>query len=218
MSKNNKNLLFIIPGFFYIKDYQKLLYSNDLPLGTLQLSSFLKERANIETQIVDLRVEQENYPNLAINVPSKPIKCFLKRILLKKKAIRIQEKFDQFKNSFLRCLENNNIQEFNNIGINCYTSYQYLQSDLIAYILKEEFPKINIIVGGYHPTAVPDDFSYRNSPYDYVIRGEAELILLDLFKLNNGKNSEAFAKVDSRLRRGCNEAIQMSYLFSMIGI
>ena len=167
MSKNNNNLLFIIPGFFYIEEYQKLLYYNDIPLGTLQLSSFLRERANIKTQIVDLRVEQDKYPNLDIKEP----------------------KNDQFKDPLLKCLEKNNIQEFQNIGINCYTSFQYHQTNLIAKILKEEFPKINIIVGGYHPTAVPDDFSYRNSPYDYVIRGEAELILLDLIKSNGLRRS-----------------------------
>ena len=64
MAKNKNNLLFIIPGFFYIEDYQKLLYYNDIPLGTLQLSSFLREKANIETQIIDLRVEQDKYPDL----------------------------------------------------------------------------------------------------------------------------------------------------------
>lgn len=165
MSKNNNNLLFIIPGFFYIEKYQKLLYYNDIPLGTLQISSFLREKANIETQIIDLRVEQDKYPNLAINEPHK----------------------DQFKDFLLKCLENNHLQEFQTIGINCYTSYQYLQTDLIATILRQEFPKKNIIVGGYHPTAVPEDFAYKDSPFDFIIRGEAELILLNLFRSGNLK-------------------------------
>ncbi|GAH08406.1 unnamed protein product, partial [marine sediment metagenome] len=43
---------------------------------------------------------------------------------------------------------------------------------------------INIIVGGYHPTAIPEDFAYINSPYDFIIRGEAESVLLDLYKSN----------------------------------
>ncbi len=160
MLDNGESLLFVIPGFFYIGDYQKLLYYNDIPLGTLQISSYLKNKMKIKTGIIDLRLEQENYPNLAIKEPIR----------------------EQFKSSLLKCLEKNGIQEFQNIGINCYTSFQYLQTDLIANILKDEFPKKKIIVGGYHPTAIPEDFVYNNSPFDFVIRGEAELILLNLFK------------------------------------
>jgi radical SAM superfamily enzyme YgiQ (UPF0313 family) len=181
MSKNNNNLLLIIPGFFYIEEYQKLLYYNDIPLGTLQLSSFLRERAHIKTQIVDLRVEQENYPNLAIEEPNK----------------------NQFEDSLLKCLEENDIQNFQNIGINCYTSYQYLQTDLIAKIVKQEFPKKTIIVGGYHPTAVPKDFKrtcFRNSPFDFVIRGEAELPLLELLESHHLKPNKKTKIINSN---GC---------------
>ena len=154
MAPNNSNLFLIIPGFFYIEDYQKLLYYTDIPLGTIQLSSFLKEKANVITNIVDLRIEGEKEKDLGAPEP-------------------IEEKF---KKSLLRVLEQNDIQDFQNIGINCYTSFQYLYTDLIANILRKEFPKINIIVGGYHPTAVPEDFSYKNSPYDFIIRGEAESV------------------------------------------
>ncbi|MFX0069525.1 MAG: B12-binding domain-containing radical SAM protein, partial [Candidatus Hermodarchaeota archaeon] len=166
MSDNRNDLLFIIPGFFYIEDYQKLLYFNDLPLGTLQISAYLKNNLDIKTQIVDLRIEAEKNPKLEINEPDS----------------------NQFKDAFLNTIENNNVQEFQNIGINCYTSFQYIQTYLIAQILREKYPNKNIIVGGYHPTAVPEDFSYNNSPFDVVIRGEAESNLLDLFNsftLNN---------------------------------
>jgi radical SAM superfamily enzyme YgiQ (UPF0313 family) len=88
-------------------------------------------------------------------------------------------------------LEKNNIQEFQNIGINCYTSFQYLQTKSIAEIIKEEFPQKKIIVGGYHPTAVPEDFTYDSSPFDFIIRGEAELPILNLFESNHlGKTIE----------------------------
>ena len=81
MPENVENILFIIPGFFYIEDYQKLLYYNDIPLGTLQISSYLRSKMNIKTKIIDLRLEQEKYPNLAIKEPIR----------------------DQFKNSLLKC-------------------------------------------------------------------------------------------------------------------
>ena len=160
MSKTNSSLLFIIPGFFYIEDYQKLLYYNDIPLGTIQLSSFLKERVKLLTNIVDLRIEGEKETDLSVPEPNE----------------------EKFKEVLLKVLEQNNIEDFHNIGINCYTSFQFLYTDLIANIIKKEFPEKNIIVGGYHPTGVPEDFTYKDSPYDFVIRGEAELILLDLFK------------------------------------
>lgn len=41
--------------------------------------------------------------------------------------------------------------------------------------------------------------------------------LEDFMILMNGKYSRIFAKIDSRLRRGCNEMIQMMALFDMIG-
>ncbi|TFG19287.1 MAG: B12-binding domain-containing radical SAM protein [Promethearchaeota archaeon] len=162
MHNNNSNLLFIIPGFFFIEEYQKLLYYNDIPLGTIQLSSFLKELVKVITNIIDLRVEGEKEKELGVAKP----------------------KEDNFKKAFLKILEKNNIQDYNNIGINCYTSFQYFYTDLIAKILRKEFPKVNIIVGGYHPTGVPEDFTYKNSPYDVIIRGEAEMVLLNLLNSN----------------------------------
>lgn len=42
--------------------------------------------------------------------------------------------------------------------------------------------------------------------------------LSDLFELVDPSNARIFAKVDSRLRRGCNEMIQISYLFSEMGV
>ncbi len=179
MTEKNSTLLFIIPGFFYIEDFQKLLYYNDIPLGTLQISSFLKERANVITNIIDLRLEGEMNNKLNVETSIK----------------------EDFKKDFIKVLERENIQEFQNIGINCYTSMNFFQTNMIADILKEEFPEINIIVGGYHPTAVPEDFTYEDSPFDFVIRGEAELALLDLFnssiiqKSNSNRTKILFSKI-----------------------
>lgn len=153
-----QNILFIIPGFFYIGDYQKRLYYYDIPLGTLQLSSFLKESANIKTQIIDLRLEGEKNKTLAVNSPDD----------------------NSFKSSFIKILEHSGIQDFQTIGINCYTSYHFHQSNYIGNIIKDEFPSKKIVVGGYHPTAVPEDFSYKDSPFNYIIKGEAEYPMLEL--------------------------------------
>ncbi|MHA1149655.1 MAG: B12-binding domain-containing radical SAM protein [Promethearchaeota archaeon] len=152
MKELNKNLLFIIPGFFYIEPYQKILYYHDFPLSTLQLSSYLRQEQDINTDIIDLRLEEEKYKNLSQNS-------------------------DLFEDHFNKVLEKYNVQNFNYIGINCYTSFQFAQTEKISKILKENYPALKIIVGGYHPTAIPEDFNYKNAPYDYIIRGEAEIPL-----------------------------------------
>ncbi|MBY9007126.1 MAG: B12-binding domain-containing radical SAM protein [Candidatus Lokiarchaeota archaeon] len=161
------NLLFIIPGFFNIEEYQEKIYNNNIPLGTLQISSFLKEKLNLRTHLIDMRIEEEN--NNYMN-PDK--------------------NYDNILKSYLKILEHNDIQKFQYIGINCYTSYQYQPTLLIANLIKREFPEKIIIVGGYHPTSNPEDFRYKNSPFDYIIRNEAELILLNLFKKTNVKKKQ----------------------------
>lgn len=158
MNKKRGKILFLIPGFFYIEEYQKRLYYNDIPLGTIQISSYLRNFGQKETQLIDLRVESEHDPNLSGNIIP----------------------LEDFESSLLSVLERDNIQEYEYVGINCYTSFQYLQTNLIGKLLKKHFPGIKLIVGGYHPSAVPEDFTYEDSPFDFVIRGEAELLLLNL--------------------------------------
>lgn len=168
----SKDLFLIIPGFFYIGDYQKALYYGDLPLGTLQLSAYLRKKENVNSQIVDLRVEGEKNENLSQLIPDE--RLFMEAVL------DTVAKYD--------------IQDYLNIGINCYTSFQYLQTDLIAKILRKAYPDKNIIVGGYHPTAVPEDFTYENSPFDYVIRGEGESKLSELFRSGSLKRQQRHDK------------------------
>ncbi|MBN1803462.1 MAG: B12-binding domain-containing radical SAM protein [Candidatus Lokiarchaeota archaeon] len=160
MISHQNNLMFLVPSYFFIEDYQKHLYFNDIPLGTLQLSTWLKERAGTRTGIVDLRIESEKLTNIASKNPFND---------------------DRVKKELIEILERNQIAEFDNVGINCYTSYQYAYSVFVAQVIKEEYPDKVLIVGGYHPTAVPHDFLYDGSPFDYLIRGEGELALLNLF-------------------------------------
>ena len=169
MSSRQSSILFLIPSYFYIEEYQKSLFFNDIPLGTLQLSALLKRRADVKTDIIDLRVESEKHRELT---PTEPRK-------------------ETFTSGLLKILEERDIQEFNYVGINCYTSFQYLQTKLIAEIIKEHFPHIKLIIGGYHVSGVPEDFLYKRSPFDIIITGEAEPSLLSLFNsTKNGKSGE----------------------------
>jgi len=58
------------------------------------------------------------------------------------------------------------------VGISCWSSLNYLSTKYFAEKIKEKNPDVKIIVGGYHPTFVPEDFEYKNTPFDYVVRGE----------------------------------------------
>jgi len=65
------------------------------------------------------------------------------------------------------------------VAISCWSSLNYLSSKYFATKIKDEKPHIKIIVGGYHPTFLPEDFEYKNSPFDYVMKGEIH----NLFKI-----------------------------------
>jgi radical SAM superfamily enzyme YgiQ (UPF0313 family) len=162
------NFLFIIPGFFNIEPYQKLLYYNDLPLGSLQISSYLKERNKTKTDIIDMRIEEER--DSIWDSQSKDLYKFEKHCA--------------------KVLESNQIQNFTNIGISCYTSFQYLQTKIIAEMIKKSYGDKTIFVGGYHPSANPHDFIYKNSPFDYIIINEAELTLSEYLSRNKNKTSK----------------------------
>jgi len=126
----------------------------------LQLSAFLKDRMFIEPHLIDIRFERE-----------------IEEILSSNKI-----EVELFKKKLLSVLEKNNIQEFQDVIIVLDTSYEYIQSKMIAEVIRNEFSKVKIYVCGHHPTAVPNDFIYKNSPFDYIIEGEIELTLLELLK------------------------------------
>lgn len=68
------------------------------------------------------------------------------------------------------------------LGISCYSSMHYIITELVAAIFKEENPEGIVVVGGYHPTVVPGDFTAPGAPYDYIILGEGEIALSRLLK------------------------------------
>lgn len=76
------------------------------------------------------------------------------------------------------------------IAISCWSSLNYLASVYFAQRIKQEKPEMPIIVGGYHPTLVPEDFRFENSPFDHVVAGEIHHIL-SVFGLDTarGKNT-----------------------------
>jgi radical SAM superfamily enzyme YgiQ (UPF0313 family) len=70
--------------------------------------------------------------------------------------------------------------DFDTVGISCWSSLDYLSSTMIAEICRNINSKCITVVGGYHPSAVPSDFLYDNSPFDFIVTGEGEIALLNI--------------------------------------
>ncbi|MBI5534866.1 MAG: radical SAM protein [Deltaproteobacteria bacterium] len=60
------------------------------------------------------------------------------------------------------------------VGISCYSSYDYLKVMAIAEQARSLLPRAWLVVGGYHPSARPHDFTATDSPFDCVVVGEGE--------------------------------------------
>ncbi len=179
MRNKKSNLLIIYPTFFFQDVYHKDLFYSELPLKSLQISALLKKKENISIDFLDLRFEEELSPLFSKN----------------------EIDFLKFKEKVIKVLEHNSIEKFENVSFFLDSSYQYLQTNYISEIFKEEFPKAKIIVGGQHPTAIASDFTNKGSNFNIVIVGEPESVMLDLIKsnyLNKAKNSKQPQIIESR--------------------
>jgi anaerobic magnesium-protoporphyrin IX monomethyl ester cyclase len=74
----------------------------------------------------------------------------------------------------------NLLREYNPdiVGMNSITSEMLLDLIYLGKLIKKEFPKMMILIGGVHATIEPE--SVLREPYvDYIIRGEGEAALLE---------------------------------------
>ncbi len=71
-------------------------------------------------------------------------------------------------------------QDCDILAISCWTSLSYLATMKTARIFREMYPNKLIVVGGYHPSARPNEFLTEERLFDYVICGEGELILREI--------------------------------------
>ncbi len=70
--------------------------------------------------------------------------------------------------------------QYDIVAISCYSSYDYLKVMALAAWLRPYAEGAWFVVGGYHPSARPEDFQIEHSPFDYVVVGEGEQALADL--------------------------------------
>jgi radical SAM superfamily enzyme YgiQ (UPF0313 family) len=71
-------------------------------------------------------------------------------------------------------------QSYDILAISCWTSLSYMATMSVAKIARELYPEKLVVVGGYHPSAIPEDFLTADNIIDYVIKGEGELALMQI--------------------------------------
>ncbi|OHC74349.1 MAG: hypothetical protein A3G18_03000 [Rhodospirillales bacterium RIFCSPLOWO2_12_FULL_58_28] len=77
-----------------------------------------------------------------------------------------------------------NIEKPYIFGITCLTAHVGRGYE-VARMLKSEFPDCTVVVGGLHPSALPDE-ALGVGAIDYVIRGEGEKVALQLYRALRG--------------------------------
>jgi len=151
-----QNILFVQP--FRLK---KEHLTDEILIWEVYLENYLKSKIpSIDFDLLYLPVEQEK-GKLTIS-SFKEIKLFENQM----KELAFELKFKPDKNTL--------------ICVSGTTSHHFLSSKYIGEFFQKYFPTAIMVFGGAHASARPDDFSYLNSPYDYVIIGEGEAPLYNL--------------------------------------
>ncbi len=135
----------------------------------LRISNYLNSKKSelggeIEEEYLDLRIEDlpKYYPENVNNY----------RKALKKLLCDIYKRF-----------------QFDIVAISCYTSYTYLNSIEVAWMIKHYInPSSSIVVGGVHVSIIPEDLNPENlpeyfdsyypqkaTPFDYIVIDEGEI-------------------------------------------
>jgi len=78
-------------------------------------------------------------------------------------------------------------------GITILTA-QVARAFALAELLKRKYPDSTVIVGGFHPTALPDECFTETDAIDFVVRGEGERTLVELYEAIRG--NQDFKAVD----------------------
>ena len=90
-------------------------------------------------------------------------------------------------------------QHYDLVAISCWSSLKYRLSLSVAEILREINPDVRIVVGGWHPSALPSDFLFEGSPFDWVITSEGEWALLELIRQLSAAKSPEKGVIRGRL-------------------
>jgi len=140
-----------------------------IALGPLYLSSYLKKNGH-QTRFVDINNEQ--------------IARFDKKEAFELQgfyAKRIKKIVDDFQPDL--------------IGVSVHYSGRFRPALEVIELLKKEYPRIPIVIGGIHPTIFPQSILEEYPIIDFIIQGEGEVSLTQLVETVAGGKS-AYADID----------------------
>lgn len=123
----------------------------NLKPALLNLYSYLRQSAELSVEVLDLEIELGNP--------------------------RTKEEVEKFKKSAGLILKG---KRFDIVAISCYISANYLGAKMVAEICRQANRDSVIAVGGHHASAMPADFMYEGSPFDFIVIGEGEKALWDI--------------------------------------
>lgn len=85
-------------------------------------------------------------------------------------------------------------------GISCLTAH-VARGYQLAAMIKAEYPDSTIVAGGLHPTSLPEE-ALGTGSIDYVVRGEGEEVMLQLYRALRGDGEPTKLRGVSFLRNG----------------
>jgi anaerobic magnesium-protoporphyrin IX monomethyl ester cyclase len=86
------------------------------------------------------------------------------------------------------------------VGVSCLTAHVG-RGYQIAGMVKAEFPDAIVVFGGLHPTTLPEE-ALKTGHVDYVVRGEGEEIMLQLYRAIRGEQDATKILGVSYVREG----------------
>ncbi|MHA1368848.1 MAG: B12-binding domain-containing radical SAM protein [Promethearchaeota archaeon] len=160
-----KKILFIQPALYF----SGINFEKEFPAHIVYLASYLHDKLGDHAQIEFLDLGMERILDKRLDMLDKSV---VTRIILDK-----IDKVFQF---------SGNSEFF--VVISCHNSFHYIPTKIILSSIKRAvlsgcIPKPTVIVGGYHPTILPNDF--EGAFVDYVVRGEGELTLYEIIRDQN---------------------------------
>lgn len=172
------------------------------PLGLLYLAAALKEKGH-EVSLIDamasdtkktipLPKEFGYLKNFYISGDKSPFKLF-----------GSYYHFGMSEKELRNCIINENADIY---CISASMTPYYIESLHIAEIIKKELPQSTTIMGGAHASLVPESLLI-NPGVDYVIRGEAELILPKVLDLLSTKSFDKLKDIKGLCFKKNNETI-----------
>ena len=188
--ENDKRVITLCRPFVVIP---KTSYSSPvtLPLGLAYVGAVL-DKAGYQTKIIDATGEQQ------------PVK-------IRRSEDNLYNLQGLSPNEILEKIDSNTFI----FGISLMFSSEWAAHRKFIEDIKKKYPKIIIVAGGEHSTAVPE-YTLRNCPsIDYIIKGEGEFSMLEfsynLFHEKNTKNIPGICFVDKEnkfIDNGLSKRIQ----------